>query len=118
MDFFKSEPYISYPLLSAIRSSPANVLLSKLLHFNHGNDWFQPPSYGYDAQSRSSYYFGNGGHPASASDLTTADGTIRANVRLASLGLVAKNIFKDIVIRPIHGFARFVKTAAGVLDHN
>lgn len=38
------------------------------------------------------------------------------SIRLASLRLAAKNIFKDIVLRPINGFARFFKTAATIWD--
>lgn len=41
---------------------------------------------------------------------------IDSRLRLASIGLVAKNIFKDIVIRPITGFAKLVQAARGVWD--
>lgn len=41
---------------------------------------------------------------------------IDGRLRLASIGLLAKNVFKDIVIRPIHSFAKFVQTAKGVWD--
>lgn len=38
------------------------------------------------------------------------------SIRLASLGLAAKNIFQDMVVRRVVGFTRLVKLASNIWD--
>lgn len=38
------------------------------------------------------------------------------DIRWASFGLIARNIFKDVVVRPFQGFSKFFKTAQSIWD--
>lgn len=38
------------------------------------------------------------------------------SIRLASLGLAAKNIFQDMVVRRLIGFTRLLKLATNILE--
>lgn len=37
-------------------------------------------------------------------------------LRLASFGLIARNLFKDVVVRQVHGFSQFFFTAKDIID--
>lgn len=108
LDFFQTEPYISYPLLSAINSNENTLMRSnnkrsydvnRVTSTVHGFE----PAINYDTD-----------------DFTIEKPNVTSEfnnkIRLASLGMVVKSIFKDIVIRPINGFAKLVQTAKGVWE--
>lgn len=119
LDSYKSEPYLTYPLLSALTPTKPNTLLSLFFqHYKNGNQRTFP-ALGYGQTHRAFQYYGvAAGSHSDAIDLTASDGSLSPNVRLASLGLAAKSIFKDIVIRPLAGITRFFKTTGNVLDWN
>lgn len=98
-DFFKSDSYISAPLLSALNSG----------HFKPGV--FQPPN---SIESRALYIneprsFGNDYTRENSAELENS-------IRFASLGLAAKNIFQDMVVRRVVGFTRLLKLASNIWD--
>lgn len=91
-EYFKSEPYISAPLLSALNSArdKTNVISNTISHGSNN-----------EIESRSFY---------SNSD------QFDHSLRFASLGLAAKNIFQDMIVRRITGFARLVRLASNIWD--
>lgn len=107
LDFFQTEPFISYPLLSAI-SSRENT-------FARSNN---KRSYEVNGLNSLNHFDASRDYETNDFTIEKPNGTaeIDGRIRLASIGLVAKNIFKDIVIRPIHGFAKLVQTARGVWE--
>lgn len=122
IDTYTSEPYISFPILSALTPSRASTFLSNVLsNYKFGNQRnFQGHGYG---QTKALYLYGSrhdGNYRSSPRfatvDLTSEDGQLKPNVRLASLGYAAKNIFQDIVVRPFNGITRLFKTTARAFD--
>lgn len=115
-----SDPYITYPLLTALIPSKASIFLSNLFQqykFNKQHNWKGL------SQTKALYYFqsqdttGDRVGPGVATvDITSEDGTVKPNVRLASLGLAAKHIFQDIVVRPLSGIAKFLRTSVNVFN--
>lgn len=92
-DFYKSESYISVPLLSALNSG----------HLKPGV--FQPLNS--EIESRSLYLNGNPNENSPE---------LESSIRFASLGLAAKNIFQDMVVRRVVGFTRLLKLASNIWD--
>lgn len=98
-EFYKSEAFISMPLLSALNSghfktailSPSNSVI----------------------ESRSLYL---DGARSLGNDYEENSAEIDKSIRLASLGLAAKNIFQDMVVRRVVGFTRLVKLASNIWD--
>lgn len=102
MEFFQTEPFISYPLLSIVNSR--ENLSIRSLQVNGLNTMSR-----YEASKNYEKYDFTIEKPNGTVD-------IDSRLRLASIGLVARSIFKDIVLRPIHGFAKLVQTAKGVWE--
>lgn len=91
-EYLKSEPYISAPLLSALNSAQEKT--NRI-----SNAVFHKPNTG--IESRSFY--------------TNSD-QFENSLRFASLGLAAKNIFQDTIVRRITGFVRLMKLASNIWD--
>lgn len=110
LEFYRTEPFISYPLLSAIRKHEFLFARSSG-KFLQQNDW--------NADNRNDA-IDDGSSEYESNDFTIDKSNpmngIDHRLRLASIGLLAKNLFKDIVIRPISGFAKMVHTAKSVWD--
>lgn len=107
LEYFQTEPFTSFPLLSAT-NSPVNT-------FARSNS---KRSYEVNELSTVNRIDASKNYETYDFTIEKPNGTaeIDSRLRLASIGLLAKNIFKDIVIRPIHGFAKLVQTARGVWD--
>lgn len=125
LDLTVSDPYITYPLLSALIPSKASTFLGNLFKKYKFNSQRSFKGLGY-GQTKALYFFDSAGSHAgdyagsgyATVDLTSEDGTVNPNVRLASLGLAAKNIFQDIVVRPLSGFTKFLQTSVQVFNWN
>ena len=96
-EFYKSEVFISMPLLSALNFKTA--ILS-------------PPNS--VIESRSSYL--DGARSLGNENTKENSPELDKSIRLASLGLAAKNIFQDMVVRRVVGFTRLVKLASNIWD--
>lgn len=107
--------------MTALSPTKANTFLSNFFqNYKFANQRsFQ--GLGYGQQTKAIYLYGTAGthlgsgnyyyNPAYTTvDLTSEDGNVKPNVRLASLGLAAKNIFKEIVVRPFNGLSNFFRT--------
>lgn len=109
LDFFKTEPFISEPLLSAIGNNN-----------NHSRHAIPQPKSAMNLKR--SYDVNSASSTTNTHDFTRElvhqTPELDKHIRLASIGLVARNIFKDIVIRPIKGLAKLMLTAGDVLEKN
>ncbi|XP_031635874.1 acidic phospholipase A2 PA4 isoform X3 [Contarinia nasturtii] len=99
--FYKSESYISAPLLSALNSGQ---LKPHVYHVSNS-----------EMNARSMY--SNAFHsPNSRIFAKETPMELENSIRLASLGLAAKNIFHDMVVRRLIGFTRLLKLATHILE--
>lgn len=100
-DFYKTEPFISSPLLSVLNSRRINPNVA----------------IGQIGESRS---FSNGIFGSFNTDYTRDNASISDeldnSIRLASLPMVARNIFNDIFVQRISAFGRFLRLATNVLS--
>lgn len=103
-DFYKTEPYISLPLLSALSASQLNagivlgntnaVIGSRSFH---GYGDYVGPKRSFD------------------NDFTRDDpNDIDGKVRIASLALAVRTIFNDVIVRRFVGFVRFVHLSTAI----
>lgn len=99
-EFFKSELYISAPILSALNSGPLQ-----------SND---PQISNSAIESRS--MDSNGIHSSSYDYTREKSIELEHSIRFVSLSLAAKHIFKDMVVRRFVGFIRLVTLASSILD--
>lgn len=96
LDFYKSESFISMPLLSALNSG----------HFKP--NVFQPS----EIESRSF----NGARSLGYDYTRVNSDELEKSIRFASLGYAAKNIFQDMVVRRVMSVARLWKLASNIWD--
>lgn len=105
--FYKTEPFISFPILSALnpKALRANVILEKT----------NP-----ELESRSFYINGFLRPSDSFNDDFTRENANESNhkfdesIRFTSLGLAVRNIFNDMIVRRIAGFARLLRLASDI----
>lgn len=100
LEFYRSEPYTSLPLLSIVKSLSSNAL-------------FEPSGRHSIKESRSYYGFHDSVNSISNDDFTRDNSsTVQDHgIRLISLPFVARNIFKDIFVQRLDAIGRFLKFA-------
>lgn len=106
LEFFATDPFISEPLLTVI-----NKTVNSNTNIQHISS-----KRSYDVRSA---FPSNSIQTNSTHDFTREakkPTEIDNHIKLASIGLIAKNIFKDIVVRPIKGLALLAKTAKTVWE--
>lgn len=106
-EFFKTEPFISYPLLSALN---AKSLKSNFI-FEHANPEVDSRSFYINGMLRSSDLFSD---DFTRENSKESNNDLDHSIRLTSLGLAARNIFNDLIVRRIAGFARLLRLATDI----
>lgn len=100
LEFYRSEPYTSLPLLSIVRTLSSNAL-------------FEPSGRHAVKESRSYYGYHDPVNSISKDDFTRDNSSTEQDhgIRLISLPFVARNIFKDIFVQRLDAIGRFLKFA-------
>lgn len=110
LEYFKTEPFISLPLLLALDSAQVKADFV----FEEADSDVAQRSFYLDGFLKQSRLFNNDFTREASNASTKLDN----DIRLASLGFAARSIFKDVVIRPFTGFARFFQLATNIWDKN
>lgn len=103
--FYKTQPFISQPILSALSANPLN---SNLL-FSQLNS---------DVESRS-FHQNDMIYSTINSDFTRDNSNelsedLDHSIRFASLGLAARHLFEDLIVRRIVSFTRLIKMTSNI----
>lgn len=106
--YFKTEPYISLPLLKALDKAKINADFV----FEQTDRHDQSRSFYFDGFLQPSHLFNND----FTRENSNATSKLDNDIRLASLGFVAQNILKDVVVRPFNKFVRFFQLTSNIWD--
>lgn len=100
LEFYRSDPYTSLPLLSIVKSLSSNA-------------FFEPSERHAAKESRSYYAYQGSVNSISKDDFTRDNSSTEQDhgLRLISLPFVARNIFKDIFVQRMNAIGRFLKFA-------
>lgn len=115
LEYYKTEPFISLPLLTALKSNSIddehsnNKRSYELSDFgnNNNNNSISIESRSNDAVLETHDFTRE--HHRNNTELED-------DIRWASFGLIARNIFKDVVVRPFQSFSKFFQTAQHIWD--
>lgn len=109
-EYYKTEPYISLPLLSILSASQlkADLLFGDTSAVIGARSFY---AYNGVGTKRS---FNNDFTRDKSNETADAD----SNLKLASLGLAVWNIFNDLVVRRVVGFLRFIHLSSAIWKAN